>query len=471
MSVTVLAHATVVTGGPNRTVLRDGAVAVERDRIVAVGPAADVLAAHPAAEVVDCSGKAVFPGLVNPHAHLTATLHRGITEDLGFPSSVRFPVSVNTLLSEEEKGVMAVLGAIECIRTGNTALAEVATGIAGYASQIAATGLRLVLAECASDAVTAPDYRPGERVTDFSEQLREEALDRADALFEAWNGREGGRITCMGAAAQLVETSSPALLQSVRERAERHDTPYTVHLGQSPLEVRSIMEMHGARPAEYLHAHDFLGPGLVAAHCRYLDAAEVALMGSTQSGVSHQPAMAARRAVLPPIAALRDAGCAVGLGTDNNTQDMVEVMRAALFTERILRGDPEFPRPEDVLEEATLGSARVLHMDGLIGTLETGKKADLFVVNTLRAHLVPTTRIVSGFVHNGQPGDIEAVMVGGAFVMRDGRVLTVDEEAVVREADRIGRRAWAQMLERYPTLPLPFALDEGPGPRAPAMLP
>ena len=458
MPITILAHATVVTGGPARTVLRDGAVAVENDRIVAVGPASDVLAAHPSAEVIDCQGKAVFPGMVNPHAHLTATLHRGITEDLGFPSSVRFPVSVNSLLSEEEKGVMAVLGAIECIRTGNTALAEVATGIAGYASQTAATGLRLVLAECASDAVTAPDYRPGEPVSEFSEQLRAEALDRADALFEAWNGRADGRITCMGAAAQLVETSSPALLQAVHERAERHDTPYTVHLGQSPLEVRSMMEMHGVRPTEYLHANDFLGPRLVAAHCRYLDPAEVALMGATRSGVSHQPAMAARRAVLPPIAALRDAGCTVGLGTDNNTQDMVEVMRAALFTERILRDDPQFPQPENVLEEATLGSARVLHMDGLIGTLEAGKKADLFVVNTLRAHLVPTTRIVSAFVHNGQPGDIEA-----AFVMRDGRVLTVDEDAVVREADRIGRRAWAQMLERYPALPLPFALDQGAG--------
>ena len=169
--------------------------------------------------------------------------------------------------------------------------------------------------------------------------------------------------------------------------------------------------------------------------------------------------MAARRAVLPPIAALRDAGCTVGLGTDNNTQDMVEVMRAALFTERILRDDPQRPQPEEVLEEAAAGSARVLHMDGDIGTLEAGKKADLFVVNTMRAHLVPTTRIVSAFVHNGQPSDIESVMVDGAFVMRDGRVLTVDEEAVVREADRIGRRAWAQMLERYPSLPLPFALD------------
>ena len=161
MSKTILAHATVVTGIAGRAVLRDGAVAVEKDRIVAVGPASDVLARYPSAEVVDCRGKAVFPGLVNPHAHLTATLHRGITEDLGFPSTVRFPVSVNSLLSDEEKGVMAVLGAIECIRTGNTALAEVATGIAGYASQIVATGLRLVLAECGADAVVGPDYRPG----------------------------------------------------------------------------------------------------------------------------------------------------------------------------------------------------------------------------------------------------------------------------------------------------------------------
>jgi cytosine/adenosine deaminase-related metal-dependent hydrolase len=133
-------------------------------------------------------------------------------------------------------------------------------------------------------------------------------------------------------------------------------------------------------------------------------------------------------------------------------------MRTALFTERILLDDPTTPQPEDVLEWATLGSARALHMEDSLGSLEVGKKADLFIVNTQRPHLVPTMRIVSGFIHNGQPGDIESVMVDGTFLMRDGMVLTVDEEEIVKEADRIGRRAWRRLVERYPDVPFPVDL-------------
>ena len=151
----------------------------------------------------------------------------------------------------------------------------------------------------------------------------------------------------------------------------------------------------------------------------------------------------------------------MGLGTDNNTQDMFEVMRTALRTERVATGNATSPQPEDVVEWATMGSARALHMEDRIGSLEPGKKADLFMIDMRRAHLVPTMRIVSTFIHNGQPGDIESVMIDGQWVMRDGRVLTVNETALIDEVDRIGRRAWSRMLDEHPDVPFPLNLSPG----------
>ena len=241
----------------------------------------------------------------------------------------------------------------------------------------------------------------------------------------------------------------------MRELAERYGVGYTIHLAQSRMEVESMWRTRGVRSGFYLFTNDFLGPQLIAAHCRYVDDSEIALLGNTRTIVTHQPAMAANRGVIPPVPALRAAGCHIAMGTDNNTQDMVEAMRVGLLTERIIRDDGTKPQPEDVLKEATVNGARALGMEEQIGSLEVGKKADLFVVDTQRAHLVPTTRIVSGFIHNGQPGDIEAVMVNGKFIMRDHKVLTLDEEAIVAEADRIGRRAWNRLLQRYPNAPFP----------------
>ncbi|RMF85516.1 MAG: hypothetical protein D6736_17135 [Nitrospinota bacterium] len=453
----VFRDTTIITGDPARTILYNAALAVEGDRITAVGPSTEIMARYPQAEIFDGRGKALFPGLINCHAHMTATLHRGITEDTAFPSRLRFPVEIRSLLSDEETAIMATLAAIECIRTGNTTVLEIGSELIRYAAPLVQSGLRLFLAESANDGETAPGWRPGEPVHRFSPRLREEGLARMQHLLETWHGKEGGRIRCMPAATH-TEANSPQMLQQVRALAERYDTGYTIHLGQSPLEVETMVRTRGVRPALYLFHHDFLGPRLIAGHCRYLDPAEISVLGTTRSCVSHQPAMAARRAVIPPIPALQAAGCTIAMGTDNNTQDMVQVLRIGLMLDRILRADPVFPQPEDVLEWTTQGGARVLALQDQIGSLEVGKKADLFVLDTRRPHLVPTMRIVSGFVHNGHPADIEAVMVDGRFLMRDRRVLTVDEAEIIARADEIGRRTWQRLRERYPGVPFPFTL-------------
>jgi cytosine/adenosine deaminase-related metal-dependent hydrolase len=298
----------------------------------------------------------------------------------------------------------------------------------------------------------SPDGLARSETPRFSARLRDEGLQRIADLFAAWHGKYDGRISVFPAAA-LAETSSPELLRAIRGFADTHDLGYTIHLSQSVAEVDFMVRHHGLRPPAFLDRHGFLGPRLFAAHCRYVNQADIALLGGSRTIVSHQAAMAANRGVIPPIAALRAAGCPIANGTDNNTNDLFEVMRIALLTERISRTDPNpgvRPQPEDMLEDATQGGARAVRQAGTLGSLAVGHKADLLVVDTQRAHLVPAGRIVSAWIHNGQPGDIESSMIDGRFVMRNRKVLTMDEDTVIAEANNVGRRIWNQVQAAGP---------------------
>ena len=160
--------------------------------------------------------------------------------------------------------------------------------------------------------------------------------------------------------------------------------------------------------------------------------------------------MAANRGVSPPIPALREAGYTIALGTDNNNNDMFAVTKVALLTEHIRRNDEHpglLPQPEDILEDAAQGGARAVEQGELLGSLDVGKEAGLIVLNTQKAHLLPAGRILPAWIHNGQPSDVESVMVDGQFIMRNHKVLTMDEDSIIAEADTVGRRIWNQVLK------------------------
>ena len=450
----VIRNTTIVTSDATRTVHHDASIVVEADRIVAIGPVEKIDRAWPGAERVEGRGKAVFPGLVNCHTHLRLTVARGIQEDFGFPSTLRFPTTAQALLSTEENAVFATLGALECLRGGNTTMLEIGTRLPEYARSVADTGLRVVFGQTCSDLDPAGIRE--DRFT-YLPALAEKTLRSVDDVISTWHGAEKGRITCV-VAAHAPEACSPDLLRAARELAERRNVRTTIHLDQSHWEVESVMRVRGVRPAEYLFQHDFLSPRLIAAHCRFMSPGEISHLGQSRASVSHNAAMAARRAAVPPIQALAAAGCNIAMGTDNMAEDMLEAMRTGLFIERISRREGEQPWPEDVLEWGTRNGAAALGWGREVGSLEVGKKADLIVLDARRPHLVPTLRIVSGWIHNGQAGDVESVIVDGRWLMRDRRVLTIDEEDIVTRAEEIGHRVWRQLVDRYPNVPFPITL-------------
>ena len=371
------------------------------------------------------------------------------------------PQSPESLLSSDEATVMSVVAALEGVRCGTTTMVENVGGIARDAAALAATGQRWVFAESVRDIETVDGPMSPPRLANsvpptFSDQLREEGMQRINDLYSEWHGRNNGLINVFPAAA-LAELSSPQLLRDVREFADARDLGYTIHMTQSQAEVDFMLRYHGVRPAIFLDNNGFLGPRLFAAHARYCDASEIAALARTNTIITHQAAMAANRGVSPPITALREAGCTIALGTDNNNNDILHVMKTAISLERIQRNDEipgTLPQPEDMLADAATGGSMAVNHADRIGSLEVGKRADLIVLDTMKPHLTPAGRILSAWIHNGQPSDIESVMVDGNFIMRDHQILTVDEAAIMEEAYRIGERVWGRIL-RDGELPLP----------------
>ena len=245
----------------------DVALAVEGNRIAAIGPTDEVLEQYPRAERYDGRGKALFPGLINCHAHMRAVVARGFNEDFGFPNTAGLAISPASLLEGEEGNLMVQVAALEAIRTGATTIVEYTGNIQRQAAVLADSELRCVFAEGICDAENVPGPMSTRAMAAavsetprFSARLRDEGMQRINDLFTAWHGAREGRISVFPAAA-LTETSSPQLLQAVREFAETHDLGYTIHLNQSRAEYEFMVMHHGLRPAEYLDRHDFLGPG------------------------------------------------------------------------------------------------------------------------------------------------------------------------------------------------------------------
>lgn len=454
-AATIIHDTTIVTVDDGDTIAREAALVVEDGRIAAVGPSAALIARSADAERVDGRGRVVFPGFANTHTHLPRVLARGIYEDLSPPHTPPFTGGLSPLplprLTPDEERVMARLGALEAIRSGTTLVLEEGHRLDIYAGALVATGLRLVLCERAWDRANASVGQPGRFEEDA--RLADVSIERIRGLHARWHGAADGRVAA-GLAAWAPDMCSPGLLARLRKLQAELDVLASVHLNQMWGEVEAVRAQHARLPTEYLAREGFLSERLVAAHCRCMTAAEERALGAARVAVAANPAIAARRGLAARIDDLERAGCVITLGTDNMAEDMVEVMRTALFMERVRRQDGRAPTPEHALRWATRNGYRALGVpDG--GWLAPGMRADLILVDFRRPHLTPALREVSTFVHQGQAGDVADVMVDGRWLMRNGRILTLDEPAIVHAAGAIAHAAWARLFAERPDLPRP----------------
>nr|WP_314073954.1 amidohydrolase family protein [uncultured Roseococcus sp.] len=448
----LIRNATIVTGDAEDTIHYGAALAIVGNRIAAIGPDAEMTARFQKAEMIDAAGRAIFPGFANIHTHLVMTLARGVFEDLSPPHEPPFCGGLSPIplpsLSPAEQAVMCRLGALEAIRSGTTALLEDAINIENYAGDMVETGLRLVLAERAWDRVGASIGDPSEFRRDAA--LGQAGLGRIERLHARWNGAGEGRVR-VGVSAWAPDMCSVELLRELRALQARLETIGTIHLNQIWGEVAAVQAHHNMLPSEFLESIDFLNDRLIAAHCRCMTAEEEGILGRHRVNIAFNSAIAARRGLSPRICELVEAGCNVGMGSDNMAEDMVEVTRTGLFMERVRRRDGRNPTPEEALRWATVNGYRAMGVPKG-GWLAEGNLADFIMIRVDRPHLAPFLRAVAAFVHQGQASDVHDVMVDGRWIMRDGKVLTLDEARVIREAEEVADRAWARLFAENPQI-------------------
>ena len=423
----VLTGGTVVTMDGERRVLSPGAVAVDGARIAAVGTAAEIGQAFAGAQVIDTTGKIVMPGLVNTHGHAPMVLYRGLADDMALMEWLEkyiFPAEARTV-SPEMVRIGTRLAALEMIQSGTTTFADMYYFEEEIAQAARAAGLRGVLGQTIIRFPVADAATPAQ------------ALKRAEAFIKAFRG---DALVTPAVAPHSAYTLDRATLVASRELAARYGVPLLIHLAETEEEVRVIRDGSGLSPTGYLQSIGFWGPKTLAAHGVWVTDEDIAILGRAGAGVSHNPESNMKLASgTAPVPRYLAAGVALGLGTDgaasNNDLDMFEAMRQAAFLHKLDTRDPRAVPAPAVLEMATIGGARALGMEREIGSIEAGKRADLIVVGMRRARQTPRYDALSHLVYATRGDDVETTVVDGRVLMRDRKVLTLDEAAVLDEAE------------------------------------
>lgn len=428
---------TVLTMDAQRRVIRDGAVAVRDGRIVAVGPLEDVHAHWMANETRDCRDCIVMPGLVNTHTHLPMSLLRGLVDDLRLDVwlyGYMLPVE-REFVNEGFCRVGTLLSCAELIRSGVTCVADMYYYEDTIAAAVAEAGLRGVCAETIMKIPT-PDA-----------MSYDESLDYAQRYVEKWKGHS--RIT-PAFGPHSIYLCTPEILHTTCMLSLKYDVPQLIHIAETESEVHELVERLGEPPVVWMQKQGLLVGKILMAHGIHLTDGEMRLLAERQIGVAHNPTSNLKLASgIARITALRQAGVAVGLGTDgcasNNDLDMFEEMRLAALLPKGVSGDPTAIPARAAVEMATIEGARTLYLDAEIGSLEPGKWADVVVVSLDGVHETPKfalsdSNVYSQLVYAAKSSDVRDVAVAGQFLMRDGELLTIDVPSVRAEAEAIAAR-------------------------------
>ena len=435
----LLKGATLIACDPAGRVIRDAAIGIVGDRLAFVGPSGEWPADALAARTLDLTGRVITPGLVNVHTHAILSMVRGVAEDLGFAPAYTPGIPHGHDVTPDEAYALSRLGALEAMLFGSTLINDTYVHAEFTTTAMAELGLRVWNCGRIHDA----DFSCiGEGRWEHSAAIGEKTLGEALELAGRWHGKEQGRIGVQ-LAAHAPDTCSDAFLVEIRKAAESHKLRVNTHLSQSRTEVEQIRRRSNKTSAELLEDVGLLNDRLTAAHCIYVTDSDIARCGRAGINVAHIPKGNATGGTIAPTARLRAAGAHLALGTDNMHADMVEVMRWALAVGRVQEGKVNDAwQPKDMLHAATMGGARAMGLDGEIGSLEAGKKADLVAFDFRRPHLVPDVNAIGTLVHTGQGRDVEMVLVDGRIVVENGRPTLVDMDEILAEGQRAADALW-----------------------------
>jgi 5-methylthioadenosine/S-adenosylhomocysteine deaminase len=445
----LLSNAIVLAMDENYAMYEPGAVAIQGDKILAVGPDAYLRSQYQAGETIDCGGKVLMPGLVNAHTHVPMTLLRGLADDLRLDVwllGYMMPVE-REFVSPEFVSLGTKIACVELIRSGVTCFADMYYFEESVAQATAEAGMRALCAQTVLK-FPAPDAAS-----------YEESLAAARSFIQGWKDHT---LIVPGVAPHAPYTCTEEILRATAALAAEFDVPLHTHLAETALEVENSRSEHGMPVVPYVKKMNLFDAKVLAAHCVHIDEGEMITLRHNKAGVAHNPSSNLKLASgFAPVSKMIELGLNVGIGTDgpasNNDLDMFEEIRLASFVAKGSSGDPTTIPAQLALAMGTRLGARAMHMGHLTGSLEPGKRADLILVDINPLHNSPRFRrdpngIYAQLVYAAKSSDVSDVMVNGRWLMRARQLTTLNEAELLEQADEYARRTDTFLIQREQSL-------------------
>ena len=423
----MIAGGTIVTMDDERRVIENGAIAIDDGKIYAVGTRQVTTGAMKCRQTIDATGKIIIPGLINAHTHVPMVLFRGIADDLDLQEWLTkyiFPAEAKNV-TEEFVRAGTRLGLAEMIRGGTTTYADMYYFEDAIADETFKAGMRGVLGETIIQFPVADNPTP------------EAALLYSEKYINKWKNNP---LIVPALAPHAPYTLTTEHLKRVRALSDKLNAPMLIHVAETRTEVEDITKQYGSRPVEYLSKINFLNNRTIAAHTVHINNAEIDILKRSGVGAAHCPQSNMKLASgVAPIPQMLIKDVSVGLGTDgaasNNDLSMWEEMDSAAKLHKVFTGDPKVVSAEQAFEMATIRGARALHLEDLIGSIEIGKRADIAIVDADDLNQTPFYNVYSSLVYATKSDDVRHVIINGKMVMRDRRLLTLNENVIKKDAN------------------------------------
>jgi 5-methylthioadenosine/S-adenosylhomocysteine deaminase len=417
---------TIVTMDAGRKVIDDGGIAVKNGRIVAIGPRTPIEATYSGTQRINATGKLITPGLINGHTHIPMVLFRGLADDLDLQEWLTkyiFPAEAKNV-TEEFVRVGTRLGLAEMIRGGTTTYCDMYYFEDAIADETFKAGVRGVLGETIIDFPVADN------------KTNAEGMAYVEKFVSRWKGND---LIVPAIAPHAPYTVSEDHLKAARAFSDRTGAPIVTHISETKREVDDSIKAKGASPVAYLERIGFLNERVIAAHMVWPQGTDISILKNRRVGVVHNPQSNMKLASgVAPVPKMMDEGVLLGLGTDgaasNNDLNMWEEMDTVAKLHKVFSGDPKVISAQQAFELATIRGAAALHLETEIGSLETGKRADLLIIERDSLNQIPLYNIYSDLVYATKASDVESVIINGRVVMLNRKLLTLNEATIKRDA-------------------------------------
>jgi 5-methylthioadenosine/S-adenosylhomocysteine deaminase len=430
MADIIIKNAYVLTMDPDAGDLKNGTVVIEGGKITEIG---EKTKEH-AETVIDAKGSVVMPGLVNTHTHAAMTLFRGYADDLQLAEWLEkhiWPAEAQLRAEDVYRG--SLLACLEMIRSGTTSFADMYFFMDETAKAVEASGIRASLSHGLIEL--------------WNEEKGETDLKEGKRFVRAWQGAADGRIKTMYGP-HAPNTCSDEYLAKVKEEARKDGAGIHIHVLETEAELLAMKERYGKCSVHMLDDIGFFGPDVLAAHCVWLSDGDIEVLREKGVNVSHNPISNMKLASgTAPIYKMLERGVNVSLGTDgcasNNNLDLFEEMKTAALLHKLSTGNPTALPARQVLKMATVNGAKALGTE--TGMLKAGMKADMIIVDMKKPHLTPCFDIPSHLVYSAGGSDVRTTIVDGKVLMDDYRVLVLDEQKVIGEAQKAAEELVARV--------------------------